>query len=262
MTTLAINADVCRFDGMCADVCPFGLIVKNEKAVPTFIEKAEDMCFECGHCIAVCASNALSLNGETPDKLVPVKKELKISFEQAEQHLKNNRSIRVYKDKAASKEVIEKLIDITRWAPTGMNAQPLMWRVIQDKEEVKKIAGLTVDAMRGSDGPLKGMVDAWDNGKDMVLRDAPHLLLAFVPEGSMAADAVISLTCFELAANAEGLGTCWAGIVMMFAGQHEPLKEALKIPEGYALQGAMMFGYPKYRYSHIPRRKEAKIIWE
>jgi hypothetical protein len=44
--------------------------------------------------------------------------------------------------------------------------------------------------------------------------------------------------------------------------EYQPLKQALGIPEGYALQFPMVFGYPKYKYRKIPGRKEADIIWK
>jgi len=36
---------------------------------------------------------------------------------------------------------------------------------------------------------------------------------------------------------------------------------ALQLPEGHVSMGAMMIGYPKYRYSSIPLREEPAIIW-
>jgi hypothetical protein len=40
------------------------------------------------------------------------------------------------------------------------------------------------------------------------------------------------------------------------------LREAVNLPEGHQIFGAMMVGYPKYRYHRIPLRKEPKIAWQ
>jgi hypothetical protein len=39
------------------------------------------------------------------------------------------------------------------------------------------------------------------------------------------------------------------------------LKEALALPEKHQAFGALMIGYPRFRYQRIPIRKEPKIIW-
>jgi len=39
------------------------------------------------------------------------------------------------------------------------------------------------------------------------------------------------------------------------------MQEELKLPEGNISFGAMMVGYPKFKYKRLPLRNEAKIIW-
>jgi nitroreductase len=66
----------------------------------------------------------------------------------------------------------------------------------------------------------------------------------------------------DLAAPSFALGTCWAGFLMMAASHWPPLQNALSLPEGYACFGAMMIGYPKYKYQRLPLRKEPDIMWQ
>ncbi len=55
----------------------------------------------------------------------------------------NRRSIRGYqKDKEVPEEVIRKILEIARWAPSGGNGQPWEFIVIRDKETRDKIADL------------------------------------------------------------------------------------------------------------------------
>ena len=74
-------------------------------------------------------------------------------------------------------------------------------------------------------------------------------------------DCMIALTQLSLLAPTLGLGTCWAGFVMIAAKNWEPLQKFLSLPEGQACQGAMMMGYPIYDYPRMPLRNEPTICW-
>jgi hypothetical protein len=39
------------------------------------------------------------------------------------------------------------------------------------------------------------------------------------------------------------------------------VKEALALPEGLAVFGAMLIGHPRYRYHRLPERNQARIVW-
>jgi hypothetical protein len=39
------------------------------------------------------------------------------------------------------------------------------------------------------------------------------------------------------------------------------MQKALALPEDHISFGAMMIGYPKYKYHRLPLRKEPQIIW-
>ena len=39
------------------------------------------------------------------------------------------------------------------------------------------------------------------------------------------------------------------------------MKEALSLPEGNKLFGAMMLGYPRYKHLRLAARNEPKIDW-
>jgi hypothetical protein len=40
-----------------------------------------------------------------------------------------------------------------------------------------------------------------------------------------------------------------------------PMAEALELPEQHVSFGAMIVGYPKFKYQRLPLRKEPKISW-
>jgi len=115
-----IDREKCKRDGICAETCPMGLIEQeNDASFPIPEDDAENLCVECGHCVAVCPHGALSLKPITPEQCPPVRREWLLSPEQAEHFLRSRRSIRAYKDKPVDKELITRLIEIARCAPFG-----------------------------------------------------------------------------------------------------------------------------------------------
>jgi nitroreductase len=184
-------------------------------------------------------------------------------------YVKSRRSVRQFRAEPVPRDTIAEILDIARYAPSAMNAQPVGWLVIHNRDDVRNVAGMTVDWMRGLEPghPLHGygewFISSWNNGKDIICHDAPHLLVAHVPaDNPMAAnDAIIALTHVDIAAPASGVGTCWAGIVASAARSYQPLIDYLALPEGRVPAYAMMFGYPKHKPHQIPGRKPLQVIW-
>jgi nitroreductase len=202
----------------------------------------------------------------------PIQKKLLPDADALKQLLLARRSIREYKGKAVSRKLLAELIDVARYAPTGSNAQQVHWTVFQNPEDVRKLGGMVVDFMKiiipvltdvERARRMQRIVDAWDGGKDRVLRGAPHLMVAHCPAdlNFPAVDCAIALTYLELYAYARGLGTCWAGYFTAAAGLHEPLIKALDLPAGHKCFGGVMLGYPKYSYHRVPMRNKPLVTW-
>jgi nitroreductase len=186
-------------------------------------------------------------------------------------YLKKRRSVRHFTKDTVPKEKILEILDIVRYAASGGNGQPVQWIVVHDQKRVKNIAGLTVEWMRtlkNTNHPMSGyvpvLIGAWESGRDVICRDAPHLLFAHIPEGNPVAsvDAIIALTHFDVAALAFDIGTCWAGFVAMAATSYEPLQKELGLPAGRKCAYAMMFGKPQYKVYGIPSRKPLVVTWK
>lgn len=271
MNKIIVEQEKCAFDGICAAVCPMRIIELREgQAVPNLIAGVEELCIKCGHCVAVCPHGALSLDEMKAEDCPPVRAELALDSRQAEHFLRSRRSIRAYLNKAVERDKLTRLIDMAHYAPTGTNSQQVRWLVINSKEKLHELAGMVVDMIRHliQEGHplakayrLERSVTAWENGIDPVLRGAPALVVAHAPKGYALAqvDSTIALTFLDLAAPTVGLGACWAGFFMMAAAQWPPLQQALALPGGHVCSGAMMIGYPKYKYQRLTQRREAVI---
>ncbi len=271
MAIFTVDADKCARDGICVAECPGGLIeMKGELPAP--VEGAESLCINCGHCVAVCPRGALSLATMPAEECPPVQNELLPGPDQVEHLLLSRRSIRSYKDEVVDWGTLARLVDIARHAPSGHNTQPVHWLVVEDRDEVKRLSGLVIDWMRHVQAQNPGLarslhldrvVRSWENGKDRVCRDAPHVILTHAAKSGIGPQAActIALTYLELAAFSLGLGACWAGYLGAAAASFPPLVATLDLPEGHQVFGAMLVGYPRYPYHRVPVRNKPVIIW-
>ena len=105
---------------------------------------------------------------------------------------------------------------------------------------------------------------SWGKGIDLVCRNAPHVIIAHSPKTNPSGntDCTIALAHLDLIAPSFGLGTCWAGILNMAVLLWPKMKEVLALPDGHKYHGAMILGYPKYKYQSMPPRNSANIIWD
>ncbi len=273
MGLFVVDEEKCKRDGVCVSECPGKLIKLNDQdPVPVPIEGAEALCIDCGHCVAVCPHGAMTHRSMSPEQCPPIKREWLPGREEVEHFLRARRSIRAYKDRPVERAVIGKLIDIARFAPSGHNVQPVRWLVVFQSDHVRRLAGLIVDWIRylvERGDPLAEtlhmdrIITEWERGEDRVCRAAPNIIVAHAPQNERTAQAActIALSYLELAAPSFGLGACWAGYFNMAANGWPPLQEALSLPEGHISYGAMMVGYPKYRYHRLPLRNDALISW-
>lgn len=252
----------CDKDGLCIAECPVRLISFGPDGLPVGTPAAADYCILCGHCIAVCPKAALTLAGVSPEELPELQEALNIAPESAEQFLRSRRSVRHFRQKPVERGLLLRCIGTARYAPSGMNAQPVHWLLVEGAERLRSLALLMGEALR----PLpyfQPFLGAWDKGQDVILRGAPNLVLAHAEAKGFdhTVNCTLALAYFELAAHAHGLGTCWAGLVTQ-AVRHSPeISAALGIPEGHKVLGALMAGYPKYGFQRLPPRKAAPVRW-
>jgi nitroreductase len=97
----------------------------------------------------------------------------------------------------------------------------------------------------------------------MFIQGAPAVVVAYGAKNNpmCATDCAIALGYFDLAAKSAGLGCCWAGFFYISAGSYPPMIQAIGLPENCAPYGALMVGYPEYKYPRIPARRPARITY-
>jgi nitroreductase len=196
----------------------------------------------------------------------------KPSQEQIANYFSSRRSTRRFLPEAVPQATVETLLDIVRYAPSGINRQPVKWSVAYSQGSVRTLAELTVGWLREQvqlATPLSQclrfdiLVDSWESGNDPLSRNAPHCMFAFAHKDDRMAttDAVIALSHLELAAPSLGLGACWAGYLNIAINSCPPIKAAAGIPEDHTSYGSMMIGKPQYGFCRVPKRNEVKVSW-
>ena len=268
-----VDSEKCNRDGICVEACGRKLIeMAKPDSLPALIAGLEELCISCGHCVAICPTGALTLPTMRPEDCPQIDKELLINLEQAEQFLRSRRSIRNYMEKPVERDKLNKLIQVSGYAPSAHNGRPVHFLVIEDKAEIRRLSGLVVDWMRKTikEDPALAkrfrydrVVRFWDEGKDLICRKAPDLIIAHADESFRLAqaDCILALAYAELMAPPLGLGATWAGYMMIAAASYTPLIEALNLPEGHKCFGIMMIGYPKLKFVRMPLRNPPPVEW-
>ncbi len=272
MDLIEVNRETCSRDGICAAVCPSGLIEWEEGAYPKPAANADADCMACGHCVAVCPTGSLSHRDMPSGRCPALEKTPGLAADRIDLLLKSRRSVRLYQDKPVPEDVLAGVIDTAMYAPSGKNSQCVEWLVLARKDELRNFVEIADGWIRwmiankpemASMMGMERMVQRHEEGEDEFLRKTPVLVVTHArkdnPFAAMACP--IALAYFDLAARGRGLGCCWAGLFNTAATVYPPLKEALALPEGHQPFGSMMVGYPQLDYHRLPLRRPPKITW-
>ncbi len=274
MNDFTIDREKCNQDGICVAECPTRVLrmdAQEEYPVPT--PDFKDFCIKCGHCVAVCPSEACSLDWIGPDDCKSMETDLAVTPDQAEQFLCGRRSIRNFKDKIVPGEMLEKLLEVACSAPSAKNQQPWHWVVVQDPAEIRRLSEMVIEWMREITrsapeiAELSGfprVLASWDEGFERICRGAPHVIVAHADKnwGFGAEDCTLALSLLDLYATSIGLGACWAGYLYKAINAYPPLFEAVGLPADHQAFGAMMVGYPKFKYQRLPVRNRPLVTWK
>jgi nitroreductase/NAD-dependent dihydropyrimidine dehydrogenase PreA subunit len=269
---IQVDREKCVQCGRCAEVCPTGVIGIAEQG-PMVINQ---FCIACGHCVAVCPQDAID-NVKAPFvNQIPLEKVPVFDEDTAALFLRSRRSVREYQKKPVPREKIRQLLDIARLAPTTGNSQGVAFHVIDDRDTLRRITSATMDWLEealkappyaGShfEAPFVAYLARYrQTGQDVVLRDAPCLVIPIVDENfPIGRDNTFFLLAYaELYAPSLGLGTCITGFFNACAASgYQPLQNILNLPENMRVTGGLMVGYPKYTYRRLVDRNPLQITW-
>ena len=168
--------------------------------------------------------------------------------------IQKRRSVRKFTAQKVPEEIMERVLNAGRLAPSAVNLQPWRFLVIRDSERQQAL----VECTRGGKHDHLGMGDvvivACGNERDCYQRQGNYMK-------TFAIDVTIALDHMMLAAAAEGLATSWIG-----AFEEKKVKEILRIPDPWRVVAMTPLGYPEEIPKFTGRKSLNEIVcyekWE
>ena len=138
--------------------------------------------------------------------------------------IKARRSVRAYLPEPVPEEVLERILEAARLAPSAGNIQPWRFIVVADQQKRNQISKGGRFARFLSESPIvivgcgkRRLTTRW------------HIV-----------DTTIAMQNMVLAATSEGLGTCWIG-----SFNEVEVKKLLRIPEEFTVVALLAVGYQR-----------------
>ena len=143
--------------------------------------------------------------------------------------VKTRRSIRSYSPDPIPEDVLERVLEGARMAPSANNVQPWHFLVVQDAARRRQLAQLAAGQMFVAEAPVV-IVCCGRRYEDRY---------SWIKSNMYLVDCAIAIDHLTLAARNEGVGTCWIG-----AFDHDGVRKAVKVPPGYDVIMLLPIGYP------------------
>lgn len=270
---MTVDKELCIGCGACVKDCfPADIVMEDGQAKINNVT-----CFECGHCIAVCPTNAITTDRYDMDEVKEYSKEnFDIEADNLLNFIKFRRTIRQFKNKEVEVEKINQIIEAGRFTQTGSNRQDVGYVVVKDQlpelkaltfESLKDIAEHMLANLTRETMIYKRYAEMWihmyeaykeDPKNDKLFFNAPVVI---VVTANSEVNSVLASSNMELMTNALGLGTFFSGFFTRAAKDHEGIRNMLGIKKGREIGTCMVIGYPDVTYKRTAPRKSAKVTW-
>jgi len=143
--------------------------------------------------------------------------------------VKTRKSVRSYERREVPDDVLTRILDAARLAPSANNFQEWRFVVVRDAQTRRKIARAACRQTFVGEAPVVLACCA---------KNSRHVMTCGQP--SYPIDAAIAIDHITLCAAAEGLGTCWIG-----AFYEDEVKQILDIPPNIRVVALLPLGYPR-----------------
>ncbi len=159
----------------------------------------------------------------------------------------NRTSIRKYKEKPVEKEKIEKLLRAAMQAPSAVNEQPWEFIVIENKETLNKLSGMSPYSKMVANSAVTFVIVA--NKDKLRVSDAWQQDLGAATENLL------------LEATYLGLGAVWLGTAVSEENMNF-VKKLFKLPENIIPYAVVPVGYPDQNSTVVDRFNEDSVHYE
>ncbi|MGD0917512.1 MAG: nitroreductase family protein [Thermodesulfobacteriota bacterium] len=270
----------------CVAVCPsfvFDMVEARAEVARS------EWCIGCGHCGAVCPTGAILHEGICFD-LHPKKGEVPATSPGIlELLLRERRSVRIYTRAPVPEEVLKKVLDAGRYAPTGTNSQNVHYVVLRSPDRIGELQEMTISFydkmfsrirrrfgmffvslvagrktaayLRESLPQMEYANEQMKQGKDRLFYHAPVVTLTHAEswDTSSSFNCAVALYNCSLMAHTLGLGCCFNGFLVNAVNHAPKIKAWLDIPADHRCYSAMTLGFPDVKYLRLVRRYPPKV---
>ena len=282
--SLQIDATRCVRCGKCAWVCPSEILRQEEKGGEIRVQHSEE-CIACGHCVAVCAKDAIQHSAFPDGTTHPIDYAQLPTADQLFALMQARRSNRALTSRPVPHEALERIVEAATLAPTATNARLLSFTVVTDPEQLRAVAGFTIQVFNKLANLLLNPVvkclvkpfqpelyekyapmfaslkEAYAKGEDPILRKATALLIIHSPKSNRfgAEEANLAYQNASLMAESMGVSQIYMGFVLTAIRQAKKgaFSRLLGIEgEVFALMG---LGMPAFRYPRSVDHREQPV---
>ena len=282
--SLQIDATRCVRCGKCAWVCPSEILRQEEKGGEIRVQHSEE-CIACGHCVAVCAKDAIQHSAFPDGTTHPIDYAQLPTADQLFALMQARRSNRALTSRPVPHEALERIVEAATLAPTATNARLLSFTVVTDPEQLRAVAGFTIQVFDKLANLLLNPVvkclvkpfqpelyekyapmfaslkEAYAKGEDPILRKATALLIIHSPKSNRfgAEEANLAYQNASLMAESMGVSQIYMGFVLTAIRQAKKgaFSRLLGIEgEVFAL---MDLGMPAFRYPRSVDHREQPV---
>jgi nitroreductase len=161
--------------------------------------------------------------------------------------IKTRRSVRSFLKKSVPDDVLERVLEAARVAPSGNDRQPWRFIIVRDEKKKREIANACYRQDFVAEAPV------------VIVCCAIKCTSGYEPWKDEAGrrDTVIATDHLILAARNEGLGTCWVGAI-----HDRQVKKIVNVPDDVDVVMVVPIGHPasKAAFGKVFGRKAFKEI--
>lgn len=318
-----LSEELCDGCGRCVKTCPMQILELRD-GLPAFTGRYDEFrCVLCDSCLAVCPKGAIKSVGvyrvhsgryknedifpsseatyprpfgdATPERFADFEEKLT----ETERVIFKRRSVRLFKKQQVPRELVERIIEAGRFAPSAGNNQPWKFTVVQDGELLQEIckkteliarplaklafpnsseeferrpwrqkAFATVFSYRkpgeGDQRVAVGVKAITEVPYHEVFLGAPTVIMVLCDRrgiGNVDLDTALAVENIVIAAHSLGLGTCIIGLLNLPLLFFPGMRRKLGIVHPFKLLTAISVGFPLGVCDRAVRREPARIDW-
>ncbi len=225
----------------------------------------------CGHCLAVCPTDSIIIDGDGYDceDVEDLSFTVKPNSVMMRNMILSRRSVRYYTDDPVTDEEIEKILEAGKYSPTAMNVQGNAFLVVRDPDNMPALVQDTIDALDRLD-PVLSVSDPSlserqkqrkavyeEKGVDKYYFNAPVVIFVFADNDI---DGAIAATTMGFMAQSLQLGVTDARFPAR-AFMDSEMREKWGAPEDKVCTLALLIGNPEPEFiCSVPRKNPVVIM--